>query len=252
MEVSIQRYLSEAVPADIQTHGDTLSSYLKQLEERMDDWLPSAVSTEAMQRLLFYRVPALTSDGCSRIDGTLDEAAYDLGQALGLISDDLESHPAVRRLKQIDSLLEAVFGETKVDWLGVYLAWKTSDTSDVLIKIAYRGVESRAEFPLTREFARQSNNSSVGLSGKAVVINDIEHYLWQQGGPYYQCDSKVLSEACLPIFAPDESKVLGIVDAEAWSRNVFSPEIIAKLSAFCLVLESALDKLTAELKPNRG
>ena len=35
---------------------------------------------------------------------------------------------------------------------------------------AYVGAPSRAEFPLTEEFARTSNNSTVGLSGKARAL----------------------------------------------------------------------------------
>ncbi|MCB0346533.1 MAG: hypothetical protein KDD66_15545 [Bdellovibrionales bacterium] len=247
METSIEKYLTEAEAVELAAHGAALE-YLNNLQAFAERALPESVLSEKCSALLQYRVPAMSADGCSRIDGTMDDAPYDLRPTLGLPDRSVESHPAVCRLAQIDSLVEKVAAEAGIDWLGVYLAWKSCDGSDALVKLAYRGAESRAEFPLTREFARQSNNSTVGLSGKAVVINDIEQYLWDQGGPYYQCDSKVLSEACLPIFKPGGDGILGIVDAEAWSRGTFSPEVISKLTAFCVVLESALDNLVAELK----
>ena len=40
----------------------------------------------------------------------------------------------------------------------------------VLVKLAYVGRPSRAEFPLTKEFAEKSTNSTVGLTGRATVI----------------------------------------------------------------------------------
>ena len=40
--------------------------------------------------------------------------------------------------------------------------------------------------------------------------------------PYYTCDAKVRSEACIPIFGSD-GKVIGIMDAEAFAPNVFRP-----------------------------
>ena len=69
----------------------------------------------------------------------------------------------------------------------------------MLVKLSYFGAPSRAEFPLTDEFAAISNNSTVGLSGKARIINDVPAYL-TKGGEYYTCDPKVLAEACIPLF----------------------------------------------------
>lgn len=50
-----------------------------------------------------------------------------------------------------------------------------------LLKEAYRGAASRAIFPLTAEFAEQSNNSWVALNAKAKLVADVSAY----EGPYY-------------------------------------------------------------------
>lgn len=52
---------------------------------------------------------------------------------------------------------------------------------DVLVKEAYIGEMSRAIFPLTPEFQKISSNSTVGATGKAKVIADVESF----EGPYY-------------------------------------------------------------------
>ena len=81
---------------------------------------------------------------------------------------------------------------------------------------------SRAEFPLTEAFAEYSNNSRVGLTGWAVLIEDVK--AWRaEGGGYYECDPKVMSEVCLPVQGQDDN-VLGILDAEASSAGFFTPE----------------------------
>lgn len=248
VDPNLENYMSRALPAEVQLDADTAGGYLEALSGMLSGALAQEVAQPESQRLLSYAVPAMTEDGCSRIDGTLADEPYDLGQKLGISRAEAVSHPAVRRLLRIDGLVAKVAADTKLDWLGVYLARPgQGDEPPALVKLAYRGVESRAEFPLTREFARQSNNSAVGLSGRGVVINDIEQYLWTQGGPYYQCDSKVHSEACLPIYSPSGAEVAGILDAEAWSRDTFSEEVLSKLAAFCLVLQGELAALVSEL-----
>src|SRR6185369_384768 len=92
----------------------------------------------------------------------------------------------------------------------------------VLVKVAYVGRPSRAEFPLTREFAARSTNSTVGLTGHATVIDDVSKHV-EAGGGFYVCDDGVQSEACVPIL--DESRqVIGIVDAEAKPKGFFGAE----------------------------
>ena len=41
------------------------------------------------------------------------------------------------------------------------------------VKLAYVGRPSRAEFPLTRAFAEGSSNSTVGLTGRALYVDDL-------------------------------------------------------------------------------
>jgi putative methionine-R-sulfoxide reductase with GAF domain len=108
----------------------------------------------------------------------------------------------------------------------------------VLVKLAYRGRPSRAEFPLNAEFAKGSTNSTVGLEGSARVIDDVAAYQ-AEGGGFYVCDDQVQSEACLPLF--DEAGVIiGIIDAEAQPKNFFNAERIAVLSALAMVTPALL------------
>ena len=108
----------------------------------------------------------------------------------------------------------------------------------VLVKLAYYGAASRAEFPLSSEFAKISNNSTVGLTGKAKVINDVAAYLGT-GGEYYTCDPKVQAEACLPLYN-QSGKIIGIVDAEDFNKNVFTADAMALLVAVCLTVPAYL------------
>jgi L-methionine (R)-S-oxide reductase len=66
-------------------------------------------------------------------------------------------------------------------------------TDRALLKTAYVGDPSRALFPLNEEFAKNSNNSTVGLSGRWVVVQDVRSY----NGPYYECAQKACSIACV-------------------------------------------------------
>jgi len=71
---------------------------------------------------------------------------------------------------------------------------RTPTGRGVLVKEAYVGEPSRAEFPLTESFAERSNNSSVGLSGEAVLVEDVAEH----DGPYYECDDSVRSGSAVP------------------------------------------------------
>jgi putative methionine-R-sulfoxide reductase with GAF domain len=109
------------------------------------------------------------------------------------------------------------------------------------VKLSYVGRPSRAEFPLTREFAARSTNSTVGLTGRAVVIDDVARHV-EAGGGFYVCDEGVQSEACLPILAQDGgvARVAGIVDAEAKPRGFFNGERLAVLAALAIASGAAL------------
>jgi putative methionine-R-sulfoxide reductase with GAF domain len=108
----------------------------------------------------------------------------------------------------------------------------------VLVKLAYVGRPSRAEFPLTREFAERSTNSTVGLTGRATVIEDVSKHV-EAGGGFYVCDDGVQSEACVPILGDDRA-VAGIVDAEAKPRGFFGADRLAVVAALALVAAAVL------------
>ena len=108
----------------------------------------------------------------------------------------------------------------------------------VLVKLSYVGRPSRAEFPLTREFAERSTNSTVGLTGRATVIDDVGRHVGAGGG-FYVCDDGIQSEACVPILGEDR-EVQGIVDAEAKARAFFGAERLAVVAALAMVASAVL------------
>jgi L-methionine (R)-S-oxide reductase len=193
--------------------------------------LPPEFDETALYR---YPVPMLSDDGaCSLIDD-LAPAPYDLAPTIGGRSAD-----NTRKLLLLHQLVGRATEVLGADWLGIYQRRSRADGAQVLVKLAYRGRPSRAEFPLDAEFARGSSNSSVGLRGKALVIEDVEAYK-VAGGGYYVCDDKVLSEACLPIFAVGTNRLVGIIDAEAAPKEFFTADRLAVLAALALVAPSCL------------
>jgi len=50
--------------------------------------------------------------------------------------------------------------------------------------------------------------------------------------PYYECSSKVQSELCVPILRSDGT-VIGIIDAESWQKNAFTPQVTAEIVKVC-------------------
>jgi putative methionine-R-sulfoxide reductase with GAF domain len=130
----------------------------------------------------------------------------------------------------LSALVETCMDAIRVDWLGVY-----QSRGDSLVKLAYRGAPSRAEFPLTAEFAKKSNNVTVALFGKPVVIGDVRAHA-AAGGAYYECAPTVRSEACLPILS-NEGRVVGIIDAEHSVEQTFDAERLAFMSVLaCAVV----------------
>lgn len=185
------------------------------------------LSEEEVKKLYIYDVPKVSTDGsCSIIEEKADRP-YNLVETFGLQSDwdILKKHPQTIRLWRLRQIVEKLYDEVKVDWFGIYRKVKNSAGDFVLVKEAYKGLFSRAEFPLTKEFAKKSNNTTVGLSGKAVVIQDVAAYT----GAYYECDGKVQSEFCLPIF-DDNEKVIGILDAEAFPKNHYTDERLLQIA----------------------
>lgn len=196
--------------------------------------LSGELDTVDTATLYRYPVPMLSEDGACSIVDELSPTPYDLAPILGG-----ESADTTRKLILLNHLVDRATGVSGAGWLGIYQSRRNSAGGDVLVKLAYRGRPSRAEFPLTAEFARGSTNSTVGLSGRAEVIDDVAAHVGAGGG-FYVCDAAVQSEACLPILTPAGDRVLGILDAEAEPKAFFTPERLAVLSAACLMAPSLL------------
>ncbi|GAB3242958.1 GAF domain-containing protein [Chitinimonas naiadis] len=180
-----------------------------------------------LDSLYRYKVPELGENGACSLPDQLMAEPYDLAVTLGG-----ETADASFRLAVLKRLVDQIVSESGCGWLGVYQAREVSD-GRALVKLAYAGKPSRAEFPLTAEFAEYSNNSAVGLSGQGRIIDNVDSYV-AEGGAYYTCDAEVQSEACLPLFAED-GELLGIIDAEDERRDFFRGEVLARLLALCLL-----------------
>lgn len=185
--------------------------------------------------LFRFPVPPLGENGaCSLVDELADEP-YDLSSWFGG-----ETEAARAALTDLSALIDSTNHQVGADWLGIYAVCGEGEAAR-LVKMAYHGRPSRAEFPLTVSFAEISNNSRVGLSGWGAVIDDVAEWL-QMGGGYYQCDPAVQSEVCLPVL-DHEGRVLGIIDAEASERAFFDPARQIWLAALAIVLAKPLAEL---------
>ena len=176
-----------------------------------------------------YQVPELGEGGTCSLFVQLAEEPYDLAKSLGgktVLNETL--------LRQVTALVDFYRRHSTSDWFGVYQKRLNLQGESVLIKLAYYGAASRPEFPLTLEFAAMSNNSTVGLSGKGRIINQVNQYR-AAGGEYYTCDPKVNAEACLPVLDKN-GDVLGIVDSETFIEHTFVGEELALLVAIVLRL----------------
>lgn len=207
-----------------------LSTAVLAYQSALQSYLNTAATAQVQWQ---YQVPELGEGGACSLFGQLADAPYDLTAILG--GQTAANQQALLALTKIAAFYREKSG---LDWFGIYQARRNIDAESVLVKLAYYGAPSRAEFPLNSEFAKISNNSTVGLSGKARVINDVADYLGS-GGEYYTCDPKVQAEACLPLF--DQSgKITGIVDAEDFNKNVFTADAMALLVAVCLTIPAYL------------
>lgn len=183
--------------------------------------------------LYTYPVPMMSEDGTCSIVDQLAPVHYDLTAILGGRSEQ-----TTRRLALLERILERAQETTGADWLGIYQRRTNASGLPVLVKLSYAGRPSRAEFPLTAEFARRSTNSTVGLTARAAVINDVSKHV-EAGGGFYVCDDGVQSEACVPILGHD-NQVAGIVDAEAKPKSFFGADRLCILAAVALVAPSVL------------
>jgi len=225
--MSIVRYLnlSGLLPqteARQQALQQAVAGYVKQFQLYLQ-------STAAPEVQWSYPVPELGEGGACSLFGQLADAPYDLTDVLG------GKTPANQHLlQQMNSITAFYQSHSKSDWFGIYQRRLNPQGETVLVKLSYFGAPSRAEFPLTTEFAAISNNSTVGLSGKARIINDVPAYL-QQGGEYYTCDPKVLAEACIPLY-DEAGQVVGIIDSEAFQKDLFVADELALLIATAVVV----------------
>src|SRR5688500_18636586 len=179
------------------------------------------------------RGPMMSEDGACSIVDQMAPVPYDLGAIVGGRNEQ-----PTRRLALLERLVERTQETTGADWIGIYQRRTNSAGIPVLVKLAYVGRPSRAEFPLTQEFAERSTNSTVGLTGRATVIDDVGKYV-ESGGGFYVCDDGVQSEACVPIL--DEGRqVVGIVDAEANPKAFFGADRLAVVAALGIVATAVL------------
>jgi L-methionine (R)-S-oxide reductase len=183
--------------------------------------------------LYSYRVPMMSEDGACSIVDEMAPVPYDLAAILGGRSEQ-----TTRRLALLERLVERAQETTGADWVGIYQRRTNSAGVNVLVKVAYVGRPSRAEFPLTQEFAERSTNSTVGLTGRSTVIDDVGKHV-EAGGGFYVCDDGVQSEACVPILDGDR-QVAGIVDAEAKPRAYFGAERLGVVAALGIVASAVL------------
>jgi L-methionine (R)-S-oxide reductase len=225
--LSVTAYLEKS---GLSTQFVDISAKVLSYQQQLQQYLSSAPAAAVKWH---YQVPELGEGGACSLFGHLAEAPYQLESILGGKTEANQ-----QALQQLSNIVAFYQQHSGLDWFGIYQARDNGAAQPVLVKLAYYGAPSRAEFPLTAEFAKISNNSTVGLSGRAKVINDVAAYLGQ-GGEYYTCDPKVQAEACLPLF--DQSgKITGIVDAEDFNKNVFNADAMALLLAVCLTIPAYL------------
>ena len=226
---AVTAYLRMAGLESLLGREDDVERAVRDLLEAMGE----KVAIEDEASLYTYTVPMLTEDGSCSIVDQLAPVPYDLGAVLGGRSEQ-----TTRRLALLERLVERAQETTAADWVGIYQRRTNAAGLEVLVKVSYVGKPSRAEFPLTREFAQRSTNSTVGLTGRATVIDDVSKHV-EGGGGFYVCDDGVQSEACVPIIGADRD-VAGIVDVEAKPRAYFGAERLAVVAALAIVAAAVL------------
>ncbi len=209
---------------------DALAGHSPVIEKAIHDFIaqlgtPMDVSNDALYR---YQVPLISADGACSLIEELDPVLFDLATRLGG-----ENEATTRKLKLLNILVARATMVTGADWVGLYQRRAQAAGGGSLVKLAYRGRPSRAEFPLNAEFAKGSTNSTVGLSGQASLIDDVTAHT-AQGGGFYVCDDAVQSEFCVPILDADGT-ILGIIDAEAAPAGFFNADRQAAIVAMALV-----------------
>jgi putative methionine-R-sulfoxide reductase with GAF domain len=225
----IQQYLVRADLDELLDYTAVIEKCLRAFIESLGD-LPPAFDDNT---LYAYPVPMLSEDGTCSLLEELAPTPYDLTPILGGRNEVNK-----RKLLLLNQLVEHGTQLTGADWLGIYQARDNGFADRVLVKLAYRGRPSRAEFPLTVLFAQRSTNSGVGLSGKARVIDDVAAFV-AEGGGFYVCDDAVQAEICMPLF-DEAGRVIGIIDGEASPRAFFNADRAAVVVAMALVAPALL------------
>jgi len=210
--------------------------FIKELEAVFAKKLPNSARAAG---LLSYPVPKLTPDGSCSLSDELEDEPYDLIASLEY--NDVSKEPALKLIYRLNEIVKLLHQETGADWTGIYRKLNTK-SGPALVKLAYTGKPSRAEFLLTPEFAEHSNNSTVGLTGKAVWINSVKEHL-QTGNPYYECDTKVQSELCLPIFS-ESKQIIGIIDLESFQEKFFDSQKVINAAIGCIMLAKNINLKT--------
>jgi putative methionine-R-sulfoxide reductase with GAF domain len=233
--MSIVRYLNlsgllPATETQQQALQQAVADYVQHYYLQQDQQLQQVQGTATAPVVQWqYQVPELGEGGACSLFGQLAEQPYDLTGILG--GKTAANQQLLQQMAAVSAFYQA---HSKSDWFGIYQRRVNPQGETVLVKLSYFGAPSRAEFPLTNEFAAISNNSTVGLSGKARIINDVPAYL-QQGGEYYTCDPKVQAEACIPLY-DDAGQVVGIIDSEAFQKQLFEADELALLIATAILV----------------
>lgn len=183
------------------------------------------------QAVWSYKIPELGEGGACSLFGQLQAAPFNL---LGILEKQDEA-----ALISLSSIVEFIKSEIGVDWFGIYQIREVESQSQ-LVKLAYFGKESRPLFPLTQAFAEISNNVSVALNNEGRIINNVTEYV-AKGGEYYTCDPKIKSELCLPI-VNEQGTVIGIIDAESYQQDFFTPQRQKLFTTLCQLLPFYLPK----------
>jgi len=213
--------------------GKLVSSCFEQAKREF-----TSLTQESVRKLYFYKVPKLAEGGSCSIKNELEEFNLNtICPGSDISEKELQTHSNTLRIYALNLIVEKLHQDLDgVDWLGIYrkVVSPGSTNSYILVKEAYKGSESRGLFPLTDQFAEQSNNSWVGINGKGKLIQDIRKY----SGPYYECNSKVLSELCVPIFdeEKEQGEVIGIIDVESHQTDYFTPKKVLIIAQVCYSL----------------
>ena len=178
-----------------------------------------------------YKIPELGEGGTCSLFGQLQAEPFDLSEYVA------PNEINTKIMKVLQTITDYVEQQQLVDWFGIYQS-REIDGEPQLLKLTYFGNPSRPLFPINEQYSQISNNTFVALNGEGRVINDVEQYV-ADGGEYYTCDPKVKSELCLPFFS-NNGNVLGIIDTEAFNKNVLDGEALAVFSAICELLPNYL------------